>query len=278
MKYLAFVAILTLMFTGCSFEKKNATTTNTISQKRMSRVNEYELGKISYSKRDYSRAVQYQTQWLIKYPDDFSAYTERGLAYNKLNKSDAALSDFNKASELAPQALSPRIYKCAELAKLGDRDEAMLILDDVMGDSKFSRISPYEKFLAYSLDGQFKMKDGRHEDALPSLNKAIKTFNSNAHVFAEKNSRYIDRLVVYNRSVVYNKMSRYSEAADDMEEFITTTQKAKQRIGSKDYARLAIAYYLAEEYAKCRAVSKYVSSEDRRKLAETFDDDMFLGE
>lgn len=277
MKHLAIAAILAFILTGC-LGKNDAITSDATPTKRMSRVNEYELGKISYSKGDYARAVQYQTQWLVKYPDDASAYTERGLAYNKLNKSDAALSDFTKACELAPEALSPRIYKCAELAGLGKREQAKEMLSDIMADARFSGISPYEKFLAYSLDGQFKMKAGEHEEALPSLNNALRVFSGNSHVFAERNSHHINRLAYYNRSVVHNQLGNYPQAAEDMEAYVTTTQKAKQRIGSKDYARLAIAYYLAEDYAKCKAVSKYISPEDRRMLAETLDDEMFLEE
>ncbi|WP_372366601.1 tetratricopeptide repeat protein [Candidatus Uabimicrobium sp. HlEnr_7] len=273
MKHLVIAIVATFVLTGCYLNSTNNAAT---TQKNMSRVNEHELGKISYAKRDYSRAVQYQTQWLIKYPDDAHAYVERGLVYSKLDKSESAISDFAKAAELLPNALKPRIYECAELSKVGRGSESRSKLEEIMADANFSRISPYEKFLAYSLDGQFKIKAGTHGEALPSLNNAIRTFNSNAHVFVAKNSPFINRLVVYNRAVVYNKMGDYAQAANDMESFVRISQKANLRLGSKDYARLAIAYYLAEEYDKCRTILKYVSPQDREMLYNTLEDDMFL--
>ncbi|BBM83590.1 tetratricopeptide repeat protein [Candidatus Uabimicrobium amorphum] len=275
MKHLVLAIIVAFLLTGCTL--LNSTNGDaTTPQKPLSSVNEHELGKVAYAKGDYSRALQYQTQWLVKYPDDAYAFTERGLVNSKLNKSESAISDFSKATELLPNALRPRIYKCAELAKMGREGEARGLLEQVMSDPNFSQISPYEKFLAYSLDGQFKIKAGLHTDSLPSLNNALRTFNSNTHVFVAKNSPFINRLVVYNRAVVLNKMGDYPRAADDMELYIKISQKAKIRISSKDYARLAIAYYLAEEYDKCRAVLKLVSPKDREMLAQTLEDDMFL--
>jgi tetratricopeptide (TPR) repeat protein len=273
MKHLVIAVIATVVLTGCYLTADNNQTTK---QKAMSRVNEHELGKVAYAKGDYSRAAQYQTQWLIKYPEAGYAYVERGLAHSKLNKSELAISDFSKASELLPDALRPKVYKCAELSKIGREEEAKAMLEQIMSNPNFAGISPYEKFLAYSLDGQFKIKSGQHEEALPSLNNALRTFNNNTHVFIAKNSRFINRLAVYNRAVVHNKMGDYREAANDMESYVRISQKANQRLGSKDYARLAIAYYLAEEYDKCRAIIKYVSPGDRQRLSETLDEDMFI--
>lgn len=274
MKHLVLAIIAAFLLTGCTLF--NSTNNETTPQKPMSRVNEHELGKVAYAKGDYSRALQYQTQWLVKYPDDAYAYTERGLVNSKLNKSESAISDFSKAAELLPNAMKPRIYQCAELAKMGRESESRGLLEEIMSNPNFSQISPYEKFLAYSLDGEFKIKSGQHTDALPSLNNALRTFDNNTHVFVAKNSPFINRLAVYNRAVVLNKMGDYSRAADDMELYVKISQKANIRIGSKDYARLAIAYYLAEEYDKCRAVLKFVSPKDREMLAQTLEDDMFL--
>lgn len=268
MKYLPlFFLMFAILLSGCAVE-------NTQKQE-LPRVNEYELGIASYEKGDYNRAAQYQTQWLTKYPKDAASYTERGRAQDKLNNSEAAIEDFDKAAGLAPNSLRPKVYLCGVLAGSGKTEEASEKIAELMSHPGFAKLGAYDRFLVYLLDGQLKNSSENFNGAIKSLNKSMEIFDKNKSAFARQGSPYINRLSYYQRAVANSGQGNYVDAAADMETYIALTEKSGQQASSKDYMSLAYALYMCEDYEKCKTVLSKVSAQDREQLAQTLGEGFF---
>lgn len=75
--------------------------------------NDFDLGYKALEAKDYELATFYYTRYIGKNPKVYTAYYNRGLAYNGLGKYDLALADFAKTLEINPQywqAYSSRGY------------------------------------------------------------------------------------------------------------------------------------------------------------------------
>ena len=173
-----------------------------------------------------------------------------------------------------PRSIEERLAYTATLVKENENDQAREAIHIVMSDDQFSQLPLDKRLLAYSLNGQLQMRDFNHDSALASFNKALKMFNEQGEVSSENVS--VVRLIVYYRSRVHNKLANYQESAADMQAYITLSEQASQTVSSQEYARLAIAYYLAEDYENCKAVLPKISESDRKELAAQLEDEMFL--
>ncbi|BBM85754.1 hypothetical protein [Candidatus Uabimicrobium amorphum] len=178
------------------------------------------------------------------------------------------------ADTAMPRSIEERLAYTATLVKEKENDQAREAIHIVMSDDQFPQLPLDKKLLAYSLNGQLQMRDFNHDAALASFNKALKLFNEQGEVSSE-NIRVV-RLIVYYRSRVHNKLANYPDSAADMKAYIALSEQANQTVTSQEYARLAIAYYLAEDYESCKAILPKVSEADRKELAEQLEDEMFL--
>ena len=182
--------------------------------------------------------------------------------------------DTQPTNTTMPRSIEERLAYTATLVKENENDQAREAIHIVMSDDQFSQMPLDKKLLAYSLNGQLQMRDFNHDSALASFNKALKMFNEQGEVSSENVS--VVRLIVYYRSRVHNKLANYQESAADMQAYITLSEQARQTVSSQEYARLAIAYYLAEDYENCKAILPKISEADRKELAAQLEDDMFL--
>jgi len=260
MKQLLVFLPLFAFLTGCLVEEKQ----------ELPRVNEYEMGKKSYTREDYSNAVQYQTQWIQKYPKDSAAYIERGRAYDKMGQYEDALVDYSQALELDPKSARPLVYKAGALQALGRTKEAQSTLGLAANHPGFNSLNAYEKFLAYWLDGEFSLLAGDNEAAIESLDKALEIYDTNTVIFLNYKSRDINRLPLRLRAVAASRLGDFEQAVDDMEGYVVLSEKNGHTVTSKDYLKLASYYYTTDQYEKSQSVLKKMSPEDQRAFIEVF--------
>ncbi len=242
----------------------------------ITQVNEEELGRQAFETGNYEGAADYYSQWLAKYPESWDIFVERGRAYNKMQKYELALKDFELSAEKSPSDLRCQVYRCGVLVSMNKYPPAQKIMASVMSDPKISQLGPYELFLAYSLDGQCKNMSGDYENALTSIEEALKVYESH-DVFKSPGYTSIYRLVLRKRAVAYHALGNYRQAAADMEQYLSLSEQAEGKGDPKDYQSLALALYMSDNYDRCRQVLPRLSPQHRRELAELFpaDTDFF---
>ncbi len=253
-------------------------------EKRIRRVNEYESGKTLYKKENYKEAGSSFDQWLVKYPKDAQAYIDRGRAYRKLGKLKLALADFEKAITLSKSPdqnsnpLRPAIYRCVVLNSMGKHDSSKKFLNHIFKNPKFIYLGPYEQFLAYLLDGEFKLGDSNNEGAIRSLTQAVETYEMDPSAFAAEQSPFIHRLALSLRSIAHFRLQNFNEAAQDMEAHIVISAKAQLDPHPSAYKSLALALYFAENYEKCKKILPKLSVEERKDLDRALGGGFFYSE
>ena len=261
MRNLLLLSVTLLIIVGC------ATSPAPVTPK----VNEEELGRQAFDNGDYQGAVDCYNLWLAKYPESADVLFERGRAYNKLQKYDLALKDFETVIARNPADLRPQVYRCGILIKL-KKTAAKNYLAKLLSDPKFQELPVYEKFLAYLLDGQLKNSQGDFENSQASLDEAMKVYASGPDQFQREGNSTIYRLALRQRAIAYYSMGNHHQAAADMEAYIQLTEKVKGKADSKDYQSLALVLYMTEEYDKCKKVIPAMIPQDRQALADVFGD------
>ena len=189
-----------------------------------------------------------------------------------------ALADFEQVIAINRDDLRAKIYRAGAIITLGGRDqEAHAELLSAINSPGFMSIGFYDQFLAYMLDGQLKTKSKDHQNAVMSLNEAIKIYNLHQDVFQRHQNQTISRIVFHCRALANFNLLKFSQSAQDMQQSILLTIQVKGQALPRDYQMLAMAYYMAEEYDKCVEVLPYVTPEGKRELGETLGDrDFFL--
>lgn len=234
------------------------------------KVNEEELGRQAFDAGNYEGAADYYSQWLAKYPESWDIFFERGRAYNRLQKYDLALKDFELASERNPADLRPQIYRAGVLISLKKYPPARTIVAGLVADARLAQLGAYEQFLAFFLDSQLKNLGGDYENALTSVEEALKQCELHPDVFQMRGAASIQRLALRERAIAYHYLGNYRQAATDIEQYIVMTEQAEGKADPKDYQSLALALYMSDDYEKCRKVLPRLSLQERRELAQIF--------
>ena len=272
MKKLIMLLFLAIVIAGC-------TTPQRTLPPDIPKVNFAQRAKQAFNDGDYANAAEDYQRWLAEHPEDIEALFDLGRCYRQLKKYEEALEAFAKVISLNPKDLRPQVYHCEVLIALKRHKQAQPELKKIVQDPGFMRLGIYEKFMAYYLDGQLKNSQGTYEgneQALISLEEALRLFDLHPHVFKNYGSAHINRFAIYQMAVAHHVLGNNIQAAAEMGKYIEITKQAGMQVSSKDYQSLALALYLSDRLEQCRAVLPQMTLEDRKGLAELFADNFFL--
>jgi serine/threonine protein kinase/Tfp pilus assembly protein PilF len=106
------------------------------------------LGQLFYRARQYDKAIEALQKTLQMDPDFSVTHFYLGSTYLQKSFYKEALAEFQKEKDISKrQALDPEAMIIATNALMGEREEALQILNDFMEISKDAYVSPY--FFAY---------------------------------------------------------------------------------------------------------------------------------
>ncbi len=144
------------------------------------------------AKKDFDDAISIDVQFA-------KAFQNRAIVYEMLNDLDKALSDYNRAIELAGN-YDFYVNRGVIYGRKGDFDNAIKDFDFVL--------SKIENASAYSNRGLANDMLGNYEKSLQDYNKAIELEPNSYSYF-------------YNRSLVHYRMKNYQKALEDISQAIT---------------------------------------------------------
>jgi tetratricopeptide (TPR) repeat protein len=138
-----------------------------VSQEELQRLNDItNQAFAATNKGDFATAEGYWTQILDQYPNNAAVWSNRGNSRVSQNKLDAALADYNKAVELAPDVTDPYLNRGAALEGLGRWEDAIADYNRVL------EMDPKDA-MAYN-------NRGNAEAGLRQWDKAIEDFKKSA--------------------------------------------------------------------------------------------------
>lgn len=114
---------------------------------------------------DFATAETYWTQILSEFPDNPAAWSNRGNARVSQNKLEEAITDYNKAIELAPTATDPYLNRGTALEGLGKWDSAIVDYNHVL------EIDPKDA-MAYNNRGNAEAGLGKWDSAIADYRKS----------------------------------------------------------------------------------------------------------
>jgi len=114
---------------------------------------------------NFAEAETYWTEILEQLPDNAAVWSNRGNSRVSQNKLQAAIADFDKATELAPDAPDPYLNRGAALEGLGRWEEAIANYNKVL------ELDPNDA-AAYNNRGNAKAGQGNWQAALEDYKKA----------------------------------------------------------------------------------------------------------
>jgi len=284
--YILLLVILGIMIAGCT-TKNNVVLpppkaeTSVVTPTETTKAGN-ELGQQAFIEANYPEAVRYYTEWLGQNPDDSQALLYRGRSYLQMQQHEAALKDLAKTQDIIG-----RVYQAKALINMNRSNEAQKVLTALFAHDDFNRLSQYEAFWAYYMDGQVKNTAGQakaaagqpsqaiFEESLQSLDNAIASYEANPSIFGDYNAPYAVRFAYYQKSVANHFLGKQALAGADMEQYIELSGKANVEVDSKDYKSVVLAYYLANKIDKCKPYIEKLSDEDRQDLYEKFSDRLF---
>jgi tetratricopeptide (TPR) repeat protein len=120
---------------------------------------------VATDKGDFATAEQYWTEILAKFPENPAIWSNRGNSRVSQNKLSAALEDYNKAIELAPNVTDPYLNRGAALEGLGRWEEAIADYNHVL------ELDPKDA-MAYNNRGNATAGLGKWEAAIADYQKA----------------------------------------------------------------------------------------------------------
>jgi tetratricopeptide (TPR) repeat protein len=108
---------------------------------------------------DFATAESYWTQLIERFPTNPAIWSNRGNSRVSQNKLDLAIADYNKASELAPDATDPYLNRGTALEALGRYSDAIADYNRVL------ELDPNDA-MAYNNRGNAEAGLGRWEEAI----------------------------------------------------------------------------------------------------------------
>ncbi len=180
---------------------------------------------------DYVSAVQTYTAILDLKEKEVLAHYKRGVDYLILNDHDAAVEDFNRALELAPDDYDLRIEIAGRLSETGYEEEGKRYLEDFLAE-KEKKLSDYDKGRIYFYLDDFESAKSYFEDARDEDDQ-------NTILFLGKTYEMLGDYN-YATSTYQNYLTKHPEAA------IIYNQLGMARIQSGDYAGAKDAFSTAK--------------------------------
>ncbi len=129
----------------------------------------YEMGRASLGLKDYEKAVEYFSFYLLKETTYADVYYLRGLAYMQLKEEEKALADWDKAIELLPTYAEPFLEKGKYYQREKEMDKATRVFTQGLAfESSF-------KAEFYFLRGQCHAAKESYTKALEDYTMALST-------------------------------------------------------------------------------------------------------
>ena len=221
--------------------------------------------------RRFREATDGYTAVLEEADDDYASVLGRGLAFEHLGQTKAAMEDYTRALELRPQAVWPRIYRAGLALKLDEADAAQEDIGVVMGGA-FGSLTAHEQVLILGVSGQVQRAKGRPEEALQDFERAIEIAKRNPPLLALPH--YAD--VLYSVAHTNYELGRLEEALQGLTDYMALKKKLSLPITSDDYYNMAVLTYLVGKFDESREYFMKVSSQQREKALSKLDDEGFL--
>jgi TolB-like protein/DNA-binding winged helix-turn-helix (wHTH) protein/Flp pilus assembly protein TadD len=100
--------------------------------------------------RDYPRLIDASKRALLLDPKDWSQHYKLGAGYEGTGKLQEAISEYQKAIEMAGGSPGPAVALAHAYAAVGRRAEATQMLRDLEGKAKVTSVSPYTMATIYA--------------------------------------------------------------------------------------------------------------------------------
>ena len=113
---LLFLLAAILITSGCTHNK---------TIEGFSAANWFEIGRQAIDAKRWNEALNAYNKTIDLNPNDASAYNNRGLAYDNLDKDDLAIADYEKAIELNPKYAKAYNHRGSAYEKLGNYEQAI---------------------------------------------------------------------------------------------------------------------------------------------------------
>jgi tetratricopeptide (TPR) repeat protein len=143
---LPFILAAILITSGCTHNK---------TIERFSPTNWSEIGRQAMDAKRWNEALNAYNKAIELNPNDASAYNNRGLAYDNLDKNDLAIADYEKAIELNPKYGDAFNNRGKTFGKLGDYKQAILNYDRAIELNPKNADAYYNRGNAYSRLGDY---------------------------------------------------------------------------------------------------------------------------
>ncbi|MBD2387860.1 tetratricopeptide repeat protein [Cylindrospermum sp. FACHB-282] len=163
---------------------------------------------VATNKGDFATAERYWTEIIDSFPTNAGAWSNRGNSRVSQNKLQAALTDYNKAIELAPNVTDPYLNRGTALEGLGKWVDAIADYNRVL------ELDPNDA-MAYNNRGNAKAGLGKWLDAIADYKKATEiapnfAFARANYALALYETSQIDQAIREMRNIV----RRYPKFAD----------------------------------------------------------------
>ena len=136
-----------LMTAGCTHNK---------TIEGFSATNWSEIGRKAIDAKRWNEALNAYSKAIELNPNDASAYNNRGLAYDNLDKNDLAIADYSKAIELNPEYGDAFNNLGKTFSRLGDYKRAILYYDRAIELNRKDADAYYNRGDAFSRLGNSK--------------------------------------------------------------------------------------------------------------------------
>jgi tetratricopeptide (TPR) repeat protein len=144
---LLFLLAAILITTGCTHNKPI---------ERFSAANWSEIGRQAIDAKRWNEALNAYNKAIELNPNDASAYNNRGLAYDNLDKNDLAIADYSKAIELNPEYGDAFNNLGKTFSRVGNYHRAILYYDRAIELNRKDADAYYNRGDAFSRLGNSK--------------------------------------------------------------------------------------------------------------------------
>lgn len=131
----------------------------------------------------YELTIRDYTKVLERYPDNATAYRERGYLYAKLKRNDPAIADFTSAIELDPQSPGALAGRGAVYLEINKPELAIADLTDAIKTDPAASHNYYNRGLAYYHKGEY-------EPAIQDFTTVISKEPANALAYRQRGNLY----------------------------------------------------------------------------------------
>ena len=153
------------------------------------------MGMILTAQGKYGDAIQHLDAALIMNPGSFLAYKNRGITYSAMKMMDEALDDFSHALSIDSLDNDVRCMRATVYCFTKDFEKAM---------SDYLLVLEKDRSNASALEGMANccLAKGRHDNAIPYLNRLIEVKPEPEHYFT--------------RGLTFSNLGRFTEASEDV--------------------------------------------------------------